>query len=607
MKTLQITILACAISFSAVAQPKFAQIKGPEKNLRIMQEQVRPDLASPYSGDIIPGQKLFDNSIIGTTWYDLQSYTNVMQRIWAYPDGTIGATWMSAGEGLVPERGAGYNYFNGTTWGTAIPHVGPADRKGWPSYAPWGPNGEIIALYSYVVGSGSIKFYKREIKGQGEWIETTLAPPAGVSLVWHSMMTSGDNHEYIHVLAYTYDAAYQGQTNALLYYRSSDGAQTWEIEGDQIDGLGSNDFPTIHSLTYAWANPVGETIAFTLGFDEWGGWLFKSNDNGENWTKTQVMNTELDPFDLPASSDKIPCGTGNSACVLDSQGNAHVVFSRMVKIYSGDTLYYYPYTDGLIYWNESMPVIDTTLISSYTLDYLDAAGILCGYVLSSVDPYTIPSGQPSYQNSICAFPQLSIDAQDNIFVAASALAPDFSNSTYLYRHIIANSTFDHGNSWNGPIDLNGDLQYIFSECAYPEMAPVISDYVYVAFQEDAFPGIHEWLADHDATVNNIMLMKIDKDVFVGLKENTENLPYEFSLSPNPSKSVSFLNLKLDKAGNISVTILNQVGQRVYNTEPGRFSEGQHTISLDVSGLQAGVYYCVVNFNGQSLTKKLVVL
>jgi hypothetical protein len=606
MKKIHFTILACAITFSTFAQLKFAQITGPEKDHRIRQEQVKPDQVSP-SSETVPGQKLFDNAIIGTTWYDLQSYTNVMQRIWAYPDGTVGATWMSAGQNLVPERGAGYNYYNGSVWGTPNLHVGPADRMGWPSYAPFGPNGEIIALYKYVAGSGPIKFFKRENKGQGDWIESELTPPAGVSLVWHSMMTSGDNHEFIHLLAYTYDIEYQGQTNALLYYRSSDGGQTWEIDGEVIDGLSSSDFPTIHSLTYAWANPVGETIAFTLGFDEWGGWVFKSYDNGDSWEKIQVMETTLDPFDLPANSDNIPCGTGNSSIVLDKQGNAHIVFSRMVKIYSGDTLYYYPFTDGLIYWNESMPMIDTTLISSYTLDFLDAAGNLCGYVLSSQPTFTIPSGQPSYQNSLCAFPQLSIDAQDNLFVASSMLAPDFSNTTYFYRHIIANSSFDMGNSWGGQIDLNGDLQYIFSECAYPEMAPVIDDYIHVAFQEDAFPGIAEWLTNHEKVQNNIMYMKIDKDVFVGLKENTETLPFEFSISPNPGNSVSFLNLKLDKPGNISVDILNQVGQSVYSSQTGTYSEGQHLIRLDVSDLPAGIYYCVVKSEGKQTTKKIVVM
>jgi len=608
MKKLQFTILACAITFSAFAQPKFAQITGPEKDHRVRQEQVRPDQVSLYAGESVIGQKQFDNSIIGTTWYDVQSYTNVMQRIWAYPDGTVGATWMCAGENLVPERGAGYNYFDGNDWGD-IPnlHVGPSDRMGWPSYAPWGPSGEIIALYRYVVGSGSIKFYKRENKGQGDWIETTLNPPAGISLVWHSMMTSGENHEYIQLLAYTYDIEYQGQTNALLYYRSSDGAQTWEVDGEVIDGSGSDYFPTIHSLTYSWANPVGETIAFTLGFDEWGGRVFKSYDNGDTWEFIQVMETTLDPFNIPTDSEVTPCGSGTSSCVLDSQGNVHIVFPRMAKVYTGGTLYYYPFTDGLIYWNESMPVIDTTLISSYTLDYLDAAGNLCGWVMTTQPSYTIPEGQPNYSNAMCAYPQLSIDSDDNIFVASSTLAPDYTNGEFFYRHIIANSSFDLGNSWEGQIDLNEDIQYIFSECAYPEMAPVIGDYVHVVFQEDPFPGIAEWLTNHDKVQNNMMHMTIDKDVFVGLKEPAEALPFELSIYPNPVATVAFLNLTLKKAGDVSIKLLNQVGQSIYSNDPGRYDEGRHFIRLDVSELPAGIYYCVLKFNGQQTTEKVVIM
>lgn len=102
MKTLQITILACSITFSAFTQQKFAQISGPGKDIRVRQEQPQPNLVSPYSDQIIPGQKLFENSIIGTTW------------------------------------------------DTPNLHVGPADCKGCPSYAPLGPNGEIIAVYKYV-------------------------------------------------------------------------------------------------------------------------------------------------------------------------------------------------------------------------------------------------------------------------------------------------------------------------------------------------------------------------------------------------------------------------------------------------------------------------
>jgi len=607
MKRFLLISVVCAITFSIFAQPKFATITGPGKDLIVKQLQMHPDQVYPYSGENVIGQKSFNNTIIGSTWYDSQTvnYGNVMQRIWAYPDGTVGATWMCAGQDLVPERGTGYNYFDGNDWGTPNLHVGPADRMGWPSYAPWGPDGEIIAQYRYIANEGPIKFYKRENKGQGDWIETALASDAGVSLVWHSMITSGENHEYIHVLAYTYDAEYQGQPNALLYYRSSDGAESWEIDGIVIDGLGPDYILTASALKYAWANPVGNTIAFTYGFDEFGGRVFKSYDNGDSWEVIQVMETPFTPFDPPADSIDIPCGIGTSACALDSQGNVHVVFPRMIKVYIAGAGNYYPYTDGLIYWNESMPVIDTTLISSYTLDYLDAAGNLCGWVMPTT--YTIPESQPDYANPLCGFPQLSIDADDNIFVASSTVAPDFSNGEFFYRHIIVNSSFDLGNSWEGQIDLNEDIQYIFSECAFPELAPVIGDDFHVVFQEDPFPGMYEWLEDHPAVNNNIMHITIEKDVFVGVKEPAESMPFELSVYPNPVAAVAFLNLKLQKAGNISVNLINQVGQSVYSNEPGRYDEGRHVIRMDVSELPAGIYSCVVKLNGQQLAKKVVIL
>jgi hypothetical protein len=76
------------------------------------------------------------------------------------------------------------------------------------------------------------------------------------------------------------------------------------------------------------------------------------------------------------------------------------------------------------------------------------------------------------------------------------------------------------------------------------MAPVIGDYVNLVFQEDPYPGIHEWLTNHDAAQNNMMYMKIEKDAFVGLKETADDLPFEFIISPNPANSITFLNLKL---------------------------------------------------------------
>ena len=261
-------VLFISVGFS---QSQFTEIVGPNKYLKVKETHLHPAYGTSQQSEII-GQKMLDFSDIGTTWNDLQTlnYGNVMQRNWAYPDGTLGSTWLSAGQENVPERGAGYNYYDGSAWGDPNPHVGPEDRMGSPCYAPWGPEGEIIALYRYIAGEGPIFFYKREIKGEGDWVEVELPPPPGVSLVWHSMITSGDNHEHIHLLAETYDQPYGGQENALLYYRSSDGAETWDIEEHIIEGLGIDYFADINDLSMDWANPVGNTIAFTYGFDAFG-------------------------------------------------------------------------------------------------------------------------------------------------------------------------------------------------------------------------------------------------------------------------------------------------------------------------------------------------
>ncbi len=606
-KTLLFIIFAMIVSIS-FPQIKFAEIRGENKNLRLEQTQVHPNQTGNYSGYVI-GQKFLDYSTIGTTWYDAQTvnYGNVMQRMWYYPDGTIGSTWLSAGEDLVPERGTGYNYFDGSEWGIPDMHVGPEDRMGSPSYAPWGSQGEIIAQYRYIAGEGPIRLYRREIKGEGEWEETEVSNPNGVSLVWHSMCTSGENFEYIHILAYTYDAPYQGQDNALLYYRSSDGGETWDVDGEIIEGLGSGYIATINSLSYAWANPVGNTIAFTYGFDEFGGRVFKSDDNGDEWEIIDVFESPFDPFEPPTDADPFGCGLGSSACALDSEGNAHVVFTRMVKLFEGGEVKYYPYTDGLIYWNETMDVLDTSIISSYTMEYLEEGGNLVGWVISD-EPFEIPAGQPNYANGLCAYPQISIDADNNMFVAYSSIAPGYTNGSVFFRHIVTNSSFDGGSSWNGQVDLNTDLLFWFSECAFPTMAPIVDDSVHVVFQEDSEPGTFEWPSEQSiATENNLIHMPFDKGFFVGISDELEITGFELSEGyPNPAVYSVTFNIKLENASDIEISILNFTGQLIKEIRYQGFSSGNNRFTINVSDIVSGVYYFTITAGEQMICRKILI-
>src|ERR1043165_2836540 len=66
-----------------------------------------------------PGTRSFTPVNIGTTWYQNQTNSSICNRIIKNSDGTICATWTFAALSTWADRGTGYNYFDGTSWGPA--------------------------------------------------------------------------------------------------------------------------------------------------------------------------------------------------------------------------------------------------------------------------------------------------------------------------------------------------------------------------------------------------------------------------------------------------------------------------------------------------------
>jgi len=609
MKNLSFLLIMVLIVNSVIAQTRYVTDSKRLTHPKLIEKQITPDGKILNSEPFITGQKSRSITVVGNTWYDTQTYNsgNLMNRIYEYPDGNIGATWMDKDQSGFPDRGTGYNFFDGTSWTGEIPHLGNDLNNGFPSYAPWGPNGEVVAHYQYIPGDGTIKILRRENKGVGAWQESVLAPPAGYySIVWHSMITSGTNHEYLHLLALVYDDPYLGQDDALLYYRSPDGGVTWDINGVIIDGLGAADFLTIPGLKYSWAQPVGNTIAFSFGFDGFDGLVFKSADNGTIWQKIVVYQSPFTPFNVPDLSPVYGGGDGSSAVALDSQGKVHVVFGRMLHIHDVVTSppggwYFYPNTEGLIYWDESMPALDSTIVSSYTLDYLAAGGNLIGWVIPPDTSLVIPSGQPNYGVGLTTGAQIGIDANDNLYVVYAALSPEYSDGTYFYRRLYGNSSPDGGVTWNGIKELNTDFQFSFSECVFPAVSPIVDQKIHIVFQEDATPGtgsIEENFMDH---------IDFDKDFFVGIPDVNQTAGFKVSQNyPNPSIHSTQFVLRLEQTADVSVTVTNLVGQTIKHLEMGKMNSGNNLITLDISCLTGGIYFYSVQVNDRKVTHKMVV-
>ncbi len=77
--------------------------------------------------------------------------------------------------------------------------------------------------------------------------------------------------------------------------------------------------------------------------------------------------------------------------------------------------------------------------------------------------------------------------------------------------------------------------------------------------------------------------------------------------PNPFNSSTQIRFDLARDADVSVNVLNVLGQQVSVIEEGRFNRGEHTVNFDADGLASGVYIGQVNADGFIAQQKMVLL
>jgi len=79
----------------------------------------------------------------------------------------------------------------------------------------------------------------------------------------------------------------------------------------------------------------------------------------------------------------------------------------------------------------------------------------------------------------------------------------------------------------------------------------------------------------------------------------------FEVYPNPVISDAVLNFDLIRDSEVSVDIMNISGQVVHSLQLGELLEGNHSRTLDMSPLAAGMYYIKTSMNDQIEIKRIV--
>ncbi|MCK9401604.1 MAG: T9SS type A sorting domain-containing protein, partial [Bacteroidales bacterium] len=562
------------------------------------------------SNHSVNSKSVLENDL-GQTRFDHQNNHSVNSRIVLFPDGTIAGIWTKGqSEPSFPERGTGYNYFDGSAWGPAPTGRIETIRAGWPSVAAWNGNGEIVV--SHQGGPLPLVMNTRPVKGTGNWTENLIPIPAGcVGVMWPNMITNGPNNNYIHILACSFPAIsggapYLGLDPALLYYRSLDGGATWDKAGIQIPGMDSTNYSFFLAETFAWGSPKGDTIYFAVGGSFTDTFIMKSTDNGETWTKITILGNV---------NKKIPDGTaylpswrstdGAVTCEMDQNGVIHFASGIGGGSIEDSADNFIFDLNGLIYWNTTMPMLQDSL----NLDTLDAHGQLLGYYSDGPNPGDTLNVVPGSRVGLTSRPQISVDELNNLFVIYSGITWQNPNPEGInYRHIFGRARFHDQTTWStGPIDLNADSSCNGNEFNFAAMTKQISgDKLRILYQTSDQPGMASWSSAIPYHDNIIQYREIPYNAFlpIGTEENPAGRRNMVSQNyPNPANGLTYFNVNLDNAAHVVVDVSNVMGQKIMSNDKGILNAGMHKMTIDGNLLTSGIYFYTVTIGGESFVHR----
>ncbi len=636
-KLLLLTTVLCIFAFGY--SQKRAPVSKEFKDVKLTRHYKIPtDLSPPMTNWNVPSSRpeksatlLGNETEIIETLYDLQTNAALNNRIWAWEDGTVAAVCTRgitnpAGFAF-PDRGTGYNYFDGTAWAPKPTARLEVLRAGWPSIAPLGEMGEIIVSHNFGV---KLIILTRPVKGTGAWTETYYNGPGGTVIPsWPRVVTSGENNEYVQMI-YNTNGVYEGQATALLYSRSSDGGQTWDIQDQLLDGVGSDYYLAIAADDYVMTSK-GNTVVILCGSPWFDLFMLKSTDNGETWEKTVIWEHPYPFFDMQTTltSDTLWCMDASANAAIDNNGQVHVVWGvgRVARLEAAppDPGYYnyWPYSDGIGYWNESMgapiPEADNPH-HTMSPDYLESLGMLCGWTQDVNNSGFIfdyeGTGDPQFATyrelGISTMPSIAFGPEGDIAVAYASTTETFVTADGLqnYKHIWLSISPDMGYTWGEFHDVQvGNIFHIYDECIYPLLAQNTNNYKYhLLYQADNIPGLF-LDEDHDAVTNREIYNVLDSSPLIGISENTNKTVGNINVStcyPNPASGLTTIQVELFREMNVSMEITNLTGQKVMEIPAKAMQAGSHTLTLDASALGSGVYFYTVKAGNESVTKKLIV-
>lgn len=181
------------------------------------------------------------------------------------------------------------------------------------------------------------------------------------------------------------------------------------------------------------------------------------------------------------------------------------------------------------------------------------------------------------------------------------------NATYVDELDVEVSS-DCGNTWNNVYSKSGSTLATnggaFVTSAY---TPTASQWRTETVNLNAYAGQPNLMIKfigvsgygNNAYIDNVNIWNpLTLGVTEAQNENNVNV------YPNPMNDNATVNFTLAEASNVSIVLVNSLGQNVLNTDLGKMNAGEQNYLLNAESLSNGLYFLNVQFGKNTITKKI---
>ncbi len=219
------------------------------------------------------------------------------------------------------------------------------------------------------------------------------------------------------------------------------------------------------------------------------------------------------------------------------------------------------YHRNAVNWEDANPVLLPVLPGSY-------------YIIGLQPSLTLPSGNGTISGIING------NLTRGILANVEVLLLDDNGNVLAYTRSDANGHFSFDNLAYG--------NYII----YTEIVGI-----------ETVPG-QVTLSENNSSVN-VTVTVANGEATLGMKENGYYVKSIGKIYPNPVTSGSNINVTLNKATGLEVSVINQFGQ-VLSSKNYKLTEGAHRLRLDAANLPVGIYFLkIVPDDKVTITRKFV--